>query len=158
MFLISLERKILSINDTVTKTLGYNPQELICKTLDSVIQETHSTTIERGFNDKNEKAPQDEIKNTDITLKTKKGIIVHSSIATSPVRDNNGNISPDKKLRKRRIDGAVAMLISYSVYLDEKQNYLNKLNPTLYLHIIFNLKFNILMKCNFINFYRRSFL
>ena len=40
-------------------------------------------------------------------------------------RDKNGNISPTKKIAKRRIDGAVSLLIAYTTYLTYKENYMN---------------------------------
>jgi PAS domain S-box-containing protein len=93
LFLISPERKILTINETVSQTLGYNPQELIGKSMESVVFETQNQKAENVGINTIKMLMWGDTKDIEISLKTKTGNIVQASIAISAVRDSHGKVT-----------------------------------------------------------------
>ena len=93
LFLISPERIILTVNETVSQTLGYDPWELIGKSLESVVFETQSQKTESVGINTIKMLMWGDTKDTEITLKTKTDNIIQASIAISAVRDGKGKVT-----------------------------------------------------------------
>jgi len=93
LFLFNPDRKILTINETVTKTLGYDPRELVGKPLELVVYETQSQKAESVGINTIRMLMWGDTKDTEITLKTKTGNIVQASITISAVRDNKDQVT-----------------------------------------------------------------
>ena len=93
LFIFNEDRIILTINDTVTKTLGYNPRELVGQPIESIVYETQSQKHESVGINTIKMLMWGDTKDTEITLQTKTGNLVQASIAISAVRDNMGEVT-----------------------------------------------------------------
>ena len=93
LFIFNADRVILTINDTVTKTLGYDPPELISQPIESIVYETQSQKHESVGINTIKMLMWGDTKDTEITLQTKTGNPVQASIAISAVRDNMGKVT-----------------------------------------------------------------
>ncbi|MDD5288142.1 MAG: ATP-binding protein [Dehalococcoidales bacterium] len=91
VLLVNPERKLLIVNRAALEVLGYKSEELIGQSLEVIIDEKNEATESDVGNTVN-LLTQGEIHDIEIILKTKTGHGIPVSVATSLVRDENGNV------------------------------------------------------------------